>query len=522
MTTRRTFLLSSAMGVAALTSPSFIIKAYGGSDTNIDFLPQVSDFLPYATPESQGVSSEAILNFITEANKCNFEWHGFSLIRHGKTIAEGYWSPFKKGGKHTLYSLSKSFTSSAIGMLVDEGKLKVTDKVVDLFPESLPVELSENLKEMTVHHLLSMNTGHGTDTMPVLRNNQGKTWVERFLSHPVVHKPGSHFLYNTGATYMQSAIVQKVTGQKLTEYLKPRLFDPLGITDYDWELSPEGINTGGYGLRVSTEAIAKFGQLYLNEGTWNGKQLISKSWIHEATKIQTTSQDNDSDWGQGYGYQFWRCKPGFYRGDGAYGQYCIVMPQHDAVLAINSESWDMGKSMQIAWDTLLPAFGQAPLQEDVVASKKLKQTLANLKMKTGDSNTELEKKESKINNKYSLSENPFGLGMAAIQCNSTGCILTLDKMKLHFAYGTWKVNGNISYPFITKENNQYGIPFAGNASWLEDGSLELRAKFVEGIHSEVLKITFENDNISIQPMNSVVMSRKQDDGRKAILGTLKA
>ncbi|MBK8388328.1 MAG: serine hydrolase [Saprospiraceae bacterium] len=166
--------------------------------------------------------------------------------------------------------------------MVDAGKLKVTDSVISFFPESLPSDVSANLKAMTVHHLLSMNTGNETE--PAFRGDATKTWVQNWLAHPVPHAPGSHFLYNTGATYMLGAIVHKITGETLVQFLKPRLFDPLGITDYDWEESPQGLNTAGYGLRVSTESIARFGQLYLQKGNWKGKQLISESWVEEATK----------------------------------------------------------------------------------------------------------------------------------------------------------------------------------------------------------------------------------------------
>ncbi|MCB0645160.1 MAG: serine hydrolase [Saprospiraceae bacterium] len=519
MTTRRNFLHSAAFGTAALGMPELFIHALR-SASGADSAKAFKEVFPLVSPESQGISSSAITKFIEEANKCAYEWHSFILLRHGKKIAEAYWNPFEKGGKHTLYSLSKSFTSSAIGMLVDDGLLKVTDKVIDFFPESLPEVISDNLKAMTIHHLLCMNTGHDSDTMPVLRANEDKTWVQSFLAHPVIHAPGSHFLYNTGSTYMQSAIVQKVSGKKLIDFLKPRLFDPLGITDYDWEESPQGINTGGYGLRVSTESIARFGQLYLNEGTWEGKRILSKAWIDEATKFQSSSQDNDSDWGQGYGYQFWRCKPGFYRGDGAYGQYCIVMPQFDAVLAINSESWDMGKSMQIAWDTLLPAFEDNALPEDKSSHKKLKDTIAGLALATKPSDSSTLAKMSGKKMVYKLMDNDYNIQKAMINFDSKGSTLSLDGKKMRFDYNGWSKNKGIVYPLLPEGSNQQGIPFAGSATWIEPQKLLLHAKFVEGIHSDLITLDFAQDGITISMNGSVTNSRSQKDDRKNITGNL--
>ena len=256
-------------------------------------------------------------------------------------VAEGWWKPFEAEYKHTLYSLSKSFTSSAIGFLVNEGKISVDDQVIKFFPDETPLLPSENLKAMKIKHLLTMNTGHDTDTMPILRQFENQSWVKSFLEHPVIHQPSSHFLYNTGATYILGAIVHKMTGQTLEEYLEPRLFKPLDIKGYYWEKSPQGLNTAGFGLRLSTEDIAKFGQFYLQKGKWNSKQLLPESWIKEATDKRTESQSGDNEWSQGYGYQFWRCKPGFYRGDGAFGQFCMVMPEQDDVLVMTCESFNL-------------------------------------------------------------------------------------------------------------------------------------------------------------------------------------
>src|SRR5262245_50793268 len=241
--------------------------------------------------------------------------------------------------------------------------LSVDHEVLNIVSEYAPSERTNNLKAMRVRDLLTMSTGHQIE--PRLSETNQTPWTKIFLSHPVPHKPGAHFLYNTPATYMQSAIVQKLTGQTVLDYLRPRLFEPLGIANPTWGTSPQGISLGGYGLNIRTEDIAKFGQLYLQKGQWHGKQLVPPSWIEAATARQTSNGSNPkSDWEQGYGFQFWRCRHGAYRGDGAFGQFCIVMPEQDAVIAITSGTRDMQAVMDLAWEKLLPTFKAGALPAD--------------------------------------------------------------------------------------------------------------------------------------------------------------
>ena len=316
--------------------------------------------LPRATPESQGVSSVALREFLDRADRDIQHLHSLMLVRRGQVITEAWWAPYHPQGRHSLFSLSKSFTSTAVGIAIAEGKLRLDDPVLAAFPGQGPAEPSNNLKAMRLSDLLRMNTGQQTEPP---RPPQG-SWVESFLAHPVPFKPGTHFHYNTSATYLASAMLQRATGETLLDYLKPRLFDPLGISGQTWELSPEGISTGGYGLSVRTEDIAAFGQLYLQRGEWRGRQLVPASFIDEATARQTSNGSNPaSDWDQGYGYQFWRCRHGAYRGDGAFGQYCVVLPEQQAVIAITSGVRDMQQVLNLLWDHLLPHLGDQPLPE---------------------------------------------------------------------------------------------------------------------------------------------------------------
>ncbi len=332
--------------------------------------------LPRSTPEAQGVSSAGIQKFIEVADKEVNSMHSFMLVRHGHVIAEAWWSPENADKQHVLWSLSKSFTSTAVGMAIAEGKLNLDDPVLKFFPDDAPEMPSENLKAMTVRDLLTMTAGHEVEA-PL---GFGGNWAKAFLAHSVPHKPGTHFQYNTPATYMLSAIVQKVTGETLLDYLQPRLFAPLAIENPKWSTSPQGVSIGGFGLFVRTEDIAKFGQLYLQNGMWQGKQLVPEAWVEQATSKQVSNGSSpESDWSQGYGFQFWVSRHDAYRGDGKDGQYCIVLPELDAVVAITANTTNMQGELNVVWDHLLPAFKDEPLEDNAAELENLRAVISKLK-----------------------------------------------------------------------------------------------------------------------------------------------
>lgn len=335
-----------------------------------------STALPRSTPEAQGVAAAKVREFIEAADQQVNSMHSFMLVRHGYVVAEAWWEPESAEKPHVLWSLSKSFTSTAVGLAVAEGKLSIDDPVLKFFPDDAPANPSANLKAMRVRDLLTMNAGHQDE----LNWREAEDWAKAFLAHPVPHKPGTHFRYNTPATYMLSAIVQKVTGQSVLDYLTPRLFEPLGIEKPTWETSPQDISIGGYGLYLRTEDIAKFGQLYLQKGKWHGKQLVPAEWIEQATSKQVSNgSDPSRDWDQGYGFQFWRCRHGAYRGDGKDGQFCIVLPEQDVVIAITANTRNMQSELNIVWDKLLPAFGNEALDANPDELMKLREKIKSLK-----------------------------------------------------------------------------------------------------------------------------------------------
>ncbi|TLD70680.1 serine hydrolase [Phragmitibacter flavus] len=335
--------------------------------------------LPRSTPEAEGISSAAIRDFIETADKEIHTLHSFMLVRHGKVIAEAWWNPETADKKHIMWSLSKSFTATAVGLAVEEGKLNLDDPVLKFFPTEAPADPGENLKAMRVRDLLTMSGGH--DVEPKFTFDQGPS-VKDFLAHPVPHPPGTHFRYNTPGSYVLSAIVTKATGQTVPDYLTPRLFEPLGIKDPEWATTSEGYSLGGYGLFIRTEDIAKFGQLYLQKGQWNGKPLLTEKWVTEATSKHVDNSKAPSartpDWQQGYGFQFWRSQHNAYRGDGRDGQICLVIPEHDAVIAITAQTGQMQAELDLVWSKLLPAFRPEPLPVNQVEHAKLQQASTGL------------------------------------------------------------------------------------------------------------------------------------------------
>ncbi|MBP2356972.1 CubicO group peptidase (beta-lactamase class C family) [Kribbella aluminosa] len=311
--------------------------------------------LPRSTAEAQGLSDAALDSFVGALNDGQPEIQTVMLMRHGHVVLEEEWAPYRLTDRHLLFSVSKSFTSTAVGLAIDAGLLTIDDPVISFFTaDELPETISDNLAAMKVRHLLTMTTGHSQDTVEAL--SRDRRMVKMFLGLEVQHEPGTVFVYNSGATYMLSAIVQRVTGERLLDYLRPRLFEPLGATEATWQVSKEDITVGGWGLSINTESLACFGQLLLQHGEWDGKQLVPAEWYEAATSKQVPNdQEANPDWHQGYGFQFWRGRHNTYRGDGAFGQFCLVFPEYDAVLIVTSATTDMQAILNTVWDYLLPA-----------------------------------------------------------------------------------------------------------------------------------------------------------------------
>lgn len=480
--------------------------------------------LSRSTPEAEGVSSKGIVEFLDAIAKSKHEMHSIMILRHGKVIAEGWWNPYRPDLKHTLYSLSKSFTSTAVGFAVAEKKLTVNDKVISFFPDKLPEKISDNLSQLTIKDLLSMSAGQAPD--PSFQIAMSDDWIKAFFATPILNKPGSVFLYNSAATYMLSAIVQKVTGEKIVDYLKPRLFKPLGINGMDWEIDPAGINVGGWGFRVKTEDIARFAQLYLQKGKWNGKQVLPEVWVEEATTFKidnapgmTQIRKDSSDWRQGYCYQFWRSRHNSYRGDGAFGQYALVLPDEDAVIAITSETGDMQGELNLVWQYLLPAMkaDKSSLNKNdaAVLTKKLSLLKISLPAEADTSFRE----PALAAMKFKMESNSKNIETISLSEKNKVITLTFktkgNSYSFNFGDGKW-VEGKTTMPGPSlvegAKNHFVGLPasqIAGGYSWKTPNVLEMRLRYIDSPHSLMMTVTLNNDKISVDMLDSFKASDKK-------------
>jgi CubicO group peptidase (beta-lactamase class C family) len=449
--------------------------------------------LPRARPGSLGIDPAGILAFVEGVDQKVGGLHSFMLLRHGKVAAEGWWEPYAPKLPHMLYSLSKSFTSTAVGLAVEEKLLTVDDPVTSFFPEQLPKRIEPNLRAMKVRHLLSMSTGHDKDATGPTRQAPDGDWVRAFLALPVEHAPGSKFVYNSAATYMCSAIVQKLTGKTLLEYLTPRLFEPLGIEGPTWESCPRGINTGGWGLSIRTEDIARFGQLYLQRGKWGKRQLVPAAWIGEATRKQISNGDNpNSDWAQGYGYQFWRCRHGAFRGDGAFGQYCVVMPEQDAVLAITSGVRDMQAVLNLVWEHLLPAMrGGSNGSTDSAA---LKEKLGKLTVPPPEGKADAATARMVSGRTYRFETNDERIETATPVFHKKGAAVVLRRdgkqQRLNIGSDEW-VSGKAPL------GDRAAAPIAARGAWESADTYTAKVCYVDTPYVQTQTWKFEGDRVTV-------------------------
>lgn len=325
--------------------------------TNCSTEPSKS--LPRSTPEQENVDVQGIEAYLDALQKDSIEIHSLMLVRNGKVVYEKWLEGNSPDSVHIMYSVSKSFAATAIGFAVDEGLVKLDDAVISFFPNELPDTLSPYLEQLCVWDLLTMTVGQAQEP-----SRKSENWVKEFFAQAITIEPGTRFYYNSMGSFMLSAIVQKVSGQTLFDYLKPRLFEPLHIHNIYWEKNAQGFSVGGWGLFLKTEDMAKFGLLFLQNGVWEGKQLLPKGWTEQASAPQIANgagwpgdgaEQIDTDWSQGYGYQMWRSKHNAYRADGARGQFIFVLPDKNTVIAITSNTNNTSSEISLIWEHILPA-----------------------------------------------------------------------------------------------------------------------------------------------------------------------
>ncbi len=482
-------------------SVSFIILLFlTGFHTNIT--GQFMDKLPRGIPEAEGVSSAGIIDFLNAIDTGRQEIHSFMFVRHGKVIAEGWWDPYGPDYKHLLYSASKTFTATGIGLAVSENRLKLSDKVVSFFPYSLPDSIGNNMKEMTVRDLLTMSVGQET---PGMGGGSDDDWITAFIRNEPEHKPGTVFKYNNMATFMLSAIVQQVTGQTLFDYLKPRLFDPLGIKGMDWDKNGQGINLGMIGLRLCTEDLAKFGQLLIQNGKWNKKQLLTEAWVKEATSFKIENHDPSSktpkelnDWSQGYCYQMWRGRNNSVRLDGMAGQFVILFPDKDAFVVLTANARNTQEELNLVHNYLIPAIkSDKALPANPASYQTLLEKQSGLKIKPPVSEVQDSKFSGIVSGKeFVLQNNDYQIQSVYFAFKEGECSFGIKRNNqvsvIKAGSGNWKFSNTKSTSLLAPPRTSVSksidaaysvlqpVIKAGSVfAWTDPNTLEITTRFVE-------------------------------------------
>ena len=407
--------------------------------------------LPLSLPEAEGVSSARLADFVDRF--FSLRWtHGLVVLRHGRIVAECYRSPCSPADRHQLFSLSKSFTSSAVGIALGEGLLPSLDApLVSFFPEFDSPRVTGRMRRVTLRHLLSMGMGRAScglwgDRYARLREafaaspaaadmravaarfasgdeffDDDRPYVQNLLEDELRDEPGARFEYNTAATFLLSAVVQKVSGERLTDYLRERLFRPLGISDEArWDVTRDGIDLGGAGLNLTVREIAAAGQLWLRGGVLpDGRRLIPAAYMAEATakQIGNDGPGRAPEWCQGYGYQFWRCRHGAFRGDGAAGQLAVMLPEQDAVVAATAGVCGMQDELDAIWESLLPAFSERPLPADPAGLARLREAENGQFFDFGPAGA------PRLGARFACAPNPFGLAELTLRQDAAGATL---------------------------------------------------------------------------------------------------
>ncbi|HEV2929908.1 MAG TPA: serine hydrolase domain-containing protein [Propionibacteriaceae bacterium] len=443
----------------------------------------MSEGLPRSTPADQQVDPAAVLAFVdaVDADPA-IELHSLMVVRHGHVVAEGWWAPHTPERTRLLYSLSKSFTSTALGLALEEGRFGLDDPVVSHFPEFDAEITDPRSRSVTLRHLASMASGHDRDMLQEALAHDPQEPVRGFLLVAPEEEPGSVFAYSQPCTYTLAAIIQRATGMRLSEYLRPRLFDPLGISEVGWLTWPPGREQGFSGLFARTEDVAKLGQLYLQGGRWGEDQLLPEHYVEQATsrQVDTPNQDN-VDWRQGYGFQFWMARHG-YRGDGAFGQFCVVLPAHDAVVAITGGTEAMQAVLDNLWQHLLPGLDAG--RTDDAAQRELDQRLDGLSLPALMA-------EPSPPRWQDWTERPFPVAPGAEGAPAT----PLTSIKLRNAARGLEVTvaepaNALSFPvgsgdwLVSAPRDSHGdaVPVAASGGWLDDRTVRVEVIFLESPH----------------------------------------
>jgi len=432
--------------------------------------------LPRSTPEERGVPSDAVLRMARRWEREGNEPHGVVVLRHGRVVAEGAWRPWPRDGIRLVYSVSKTFLAIAAAFAEAEGLLARDERLVDVFPEAAHAA-GPRAATITVEDCLRMSTGHHADTLESAQGlaGGGEESVASFLAAEPEEDPGSWFMYHNGASRVLALAVQRRTGERLVDYLRPRLLDPLGVQEAVW-MTWEGADLGFSGLHISTDTIARLGQLLLDDGLWQGHQLLPVGWVATASSplADTTHHPDPADWKAGYGYQMWRNHDEGFRADGAYGQFALVLPDHDLVVAVTSCTETTHEVLEAVWEELLPALADAPLPADPDAQARLVTFLDSAMAPAGASTSAPATPAPWTFTHAPTAEHP-ALRSVAVRPDGLGWVLEVDDgglLAIPCGDGTWPDAG--------------GSPWVASGGWVSPGVFEATVVALETPHSLLL------------------------------------
>jgi len=464
------------------------------------------DRLERSTPEAQGVSSEALLEFFDAIQERGYDIHGIMVLRHNKVIAEHWWAPYAPEYKHSMYSSTKTYTAAAIGFAVQEGLVKVSDRVVDIFPDLVPENHSPELERLTVKHLLSMTAGH----REARYTGAGDDLVRSFMSMDYSHEPGTFFVYNVTCSHMLSQIITRVTGESTYDYLKPRLFEPLGLSeDLFWEMDLSGRNLGNGGMHSRTSDMAKFGTFLKDGGKWNGKQLLDPQYVADMKTpwiYQTSDKPEKDDGTSGYGYQTWLGGHNSYRAIGASNQVILVVPDADVVVAAQSsirDEYGFNALVYKLCDTMSDKKLKANKTIDIAAA--LKDRAIALPFPAGDDSVAMKN----CAKRYTMFQNQYGIKYVDVRFDNEGNFyLTLEgdafTTNIPFGLNSWKMGQTDRKSAFGRAiyTNMMGVTnydTAGYCTWTAEGQLSAYYLSMFNINTnETFYLTFNGDKVTVR------------------------
>lgn len=475
-------------------------------------------------PESVGIHSSDILEYIDALEHSKTEMHGIMVMRHGKICAEGWWNPFAPGLRHGLQSHSKTYAATAVGIAYTEGILKLDERLIDIFPDESPENPSENLKLLTVRDVLCM--GCGMDTMP----RPSVDWIKEFMHTPVNHKPGTTFMYNSTGSSILGAIVRKKTGEGLQEYLTKRLYNKIGIDpdNIRWYCMPDGMEIGGGGMLATTEDNLRLLKLYANGGVWEGERILADDYVRLATSKQneseTESRNNPeaSDNFLGYGFQIWMCKPeGVYRADGAMGQFTIVSPKQDLIIAINETAmgahWAQS-TLDITWD-FLDKVKNKDLADDPESADRLARKMRSLNLPNPESHPYSSKIASINHKKFTVESGVLSyenwnfmangevpkITAFSFDFDNYGCVWNVEEGDKHQAIRIATNGGRFTN--LMGASSDHTQLLVCDGAWSSDSVFDVSLRWAETCLTKKLKFCFDDSGVKIEDMNNSVFRR---------------